>query len=31
MMSIAQWFGALLLLGSIVLLTREDSLGQTDY
>ena len=31
MMSAAQWFGALLLLGSIVLLTREDSLGQTNY
>ena len=31
MMSTAQWFGALLLLGSIVLLTREDSIGQTDY
>jgi drug/metabolite transporter (DMT)-like permease len=29
MMSTAQWFGAALLLGSIVLLTREDSLGQT--
>ena len=31
MMSTAQWFGAFLLLGSIVLLTREDSIGQTDY
>ena len=31
MMSAAQWLGALLLLGSIVLLTREDSLGQTNY
>jgi len=30
-MSPAQWFGALLLLGSIVLLTREDSIGQADY
>ena len=31
MMSPAQWFGALLLLGSIVLLTRQDSIGQADY
>jgi len=29
MMSTAQWFGAALLLESIILLTRENSLGQT--
>ncbi len=29
MLSTAQWFGAALLLGAIILLTREDSRGQT--